>query len=77
MRGGWFMLAVALWGCSPGRVFEGGQQLPGQVWVSSNRPVFAFDITDTTATYRISCTVRNTEKYPFYNLYVSLSLIHI
>ena len=69
------MLGACLWGCSPGRLFEGHHELPGSVWLNSDRPVFEFDITDTSLVYNISCTVRSTGQYPFYNLYVSRTLL--
>lgn len=64
--------AGLLTACTTNDLYEKVVFLPGHQWKSSNQPVFTFNITDTSARYKISLVFRHTEKYNFNNLWCRL-----
>lgn len=60
----------ALAGCDPNRVFEENREITGGVWDMNQRVTFDFEIADTITKYNFYFNVRNTDDYPFSNLYV-------
>lgn len=51
-------------------VVEQNFDIPGDVWAASDKAVMEFDITDTVNQNNFYLNVRNTEAYPYSNLYV-------
>jgi len=54
----------------PNRVFEENVEIPNEQWVVSERAVLSTVIDDTLASHNFLINVRNTERYPYRNLYV-------
>jgi gliding motility-associated lipoprotein GldH len=61
---------IALTSCDDTRLFEENKEIPGGDWDISERVVFDFEVPDTTTFYNFYFNVRNTDDYPFSNLYV-------
>jgi gliding motility-associated lipoprotein GldH len=51
-------------------VFEKNVEIPNAKWAASDRAVLNVDITDTVSRHNFFINVRNTEAYPYRNLYV-------
>ncbi len=66
--------ALTLSACDPARVFEDNHDFPEGAWLATEKPVFAFTITDTAARYTVRLNVRNSVNYQFYNLFAALTL---
>ncbi len=64
------IVCLAFTSCDDTRMFEENQEIPGGDWDISERVVFDFDVPDTTTFYNFYFNVRNTDDYPFSNLYV-------
>jgi gliding motility-associated lipoprotein GldH len=67
------LLAAAffmLTSCDDTRLFEENKEIPDGDWDISERVVFDFEVPDTTTFYNFYFNVRNTDDYPFSNLYV-------
>lgn len=60
----------ALTSCDDARFFEENKQIPEGDWDISERVAFEFDVPDTGTFYNFYFNVRNTDDYPFSNLYV-------
>ncbi|MBS1620389.1 MAG: gliding motility lipoprotein GldH [Bacteroidetes bacterium] len=58
--------------CTTIDLYEKDVNLPQHQWKSSFKPVFTFDIKDTTVPYRFFLVLRHTEKYSFTNIYLNL-----
>ena len=58
--------------CTTVDLYEKTVPIPEQKWKSSFKPVFTFNIKDTTARYQLFLVLRHTEKYSFNNIYVNL-----
>lgn len=56
--------------CDSNRMFEQNQEVVNGTWDINQRVVFDFDVPDTTTKYNFYFNVRNTDDYPFSNLYV-------
>lgn len=64
----------ALWSCDSERVYEKNQDFENRYWPVSEKPVFEFDVTDTTQAYTLYCNVRNSVDYPYSRLFIQYSL---
>jgi gliding motility-associated lipoprotein GldH len=51
-------------------VFEQNVEIPNAKWIVSEKAILSFDITDTVSQHDFLINVRNTEAYPYRNLYV-------
>jgi gliding motility-associated lipoprotein GldH len=69
------LILVICYGCGTSPVFEGYKNLPKNEWIADSAAVFSFEITDLTNSYDIQATVRNSLRYPYYNLYFSYELV--
>lgn len=63
------LILVVMFGCDPSRVLEDNQELPAYVWVKGQRVNFDFQIDDAYGSYNLYMNVRNSNLYPFQNLY--------
>lgn len=68
------LLAVLplLSGCLESPVYQKQYSVPGNAWTYGWKPVFEFDITDTTAAYNMYFLIRHTEAYPNSNIWVKI-----
>ena len=71
---GLLVCVISFSSCDRNRVFEQNIDFEDNAWPVKNTPEFAFDITDTTATYDIYFNVRNALFYQYYNLYLRHTL---
>lgn len=60
----------ALTACDSNRLFEENKEITGGVWDMNQRVSFDFEVPDTTTKYNFYFNIRNTDDYPFSNLYV-------
>lgn len=58
--------------CTQGNLFEKNVTLPGGKWPLEVKPAITFDITDTTADYKVFFVIRHTEAYGYNNIYVRI-----
>lgn len=61
---------ITLTSCDDTRLFEENKEIPGGDWDITERVTFDFEVPDTTTFYNFYFNVRNTDDYPFSNLYV-------
>lgn len=77
----WRLTAVMLWvilitmrSCTPLELYEKSVALPAQQWKSDYRPVFAFNIKDTTARYEVSLVLRHRDRYHYNNIWLRFTM---
>ncbi|GAA4376425.1 gliding motility lipoprotein GldH [Hymenobacter koreensis] len=70
----WALLLLPLVACDPNRIYETNIDLPDYAWSVQNKPVFEFEIQDTTQLYDVYFNVRNASAYGYYNLYMRHTL---
>src|SRR5690606_26582824 len=51
-------------------IFEQNVEIPNAEWIASEKAILKVDITDTISQHNFYINVRNTEAYPYRNLYV-------
>lgn len=56
-------------------VFDQNVEIPNARWIVSERAILKVDITDTINQHNFYINVRNTEEYPYRNLYVFVNTI--
>jgi gliding motility-associated lipoprotein GldH len=57
-------------GCIPTPYYQKQVPVPSNQWSYNFKPVFKFDIKDTTATYRTYFIVQHSQAYPFANIWM-------
>lgn len=68
------LMIVMLAGCDESRVYEKNVDFDQRAWMVQEKPVFDFEISDTTHAYSLYCNVRNSVSYPYSRIFVSYSL---
>ncbi len=69
------LLPALIWmGCDDKRIFETNVDMENKSWVADSIPSFEFKITDPQKKYNFYYNVRNTNAYPYHNLYVTYYL---
>ncbi|MBI3511148.1 MAG: gliding motility lipoprotein GldH [Bacteroidetes bacterium] len=63
-------LVIALFSCDDKLLFEQNQEVNGTAWDVKQHLVFDFDVPDTVTKYNFYFNIRNTDEYPFSNIYV-------
>ncbi len=56
--------------CDEKRLFEENNDLSGKTWYIDSLQVFKFKVDDISKPFNLLVNVRNSENYPFYNLYI-------
>ncbi|HEY8512012.1 MAG TPA: gliding motility lipoprotein GldH [Cyclobacteriaceae bacterium] len=64
-----FILVCSLWSCDSTRIYDQNHDFEDRHWLSSEEPVFEFEVTDTSTGYDLFTSVRNESDYPNANLY--------
>ncbi|MDB5251500.1 MAG: hypothetical protein JWP27_669 [Flaviaesturariibacter sp.] len=64
--------ACLLSACTTGDLYEKTVTIPRQEWKAAYKPVFTFEIRDTTASYQLYVTFRHNDRYHFNNIWVNL-----
>jgi len=68
------LVILALSSCDGKRVFEENQNFPDRTWHKDSIVSFQFQIDDIHSGYHLYYNIRNTNLYPYYNLYLRHSL---
>lgn len=68
-----FLMLLFLQSCDSNRYFEQNQQIENEKWFYQDAKTFSFDIVDTNSLFNYYVNVRNTNDYPFANLYIFLN----
>lgn len=64
-------VALSLTSCADeNRVFEENVEIPNEKWTVSEKAILEAEISDTISSHNFLINVRNTERYPYRNLYV-------
>ncbi len=58
--------------CMVSNTFEKNVGIPNNKWKSNYKPVFEFEISDTTSNYLLFLTIRHTDAYPFSNIWLNV-----
>ncbi|MFT4032800.1 MAG: gliding motility lipoprotein GldH [Siphonobacter sp.] len=74
LRYGLFLF-LGLVGCQTNAIFKESIELPDGKWPIKTTPTFTFEVKDAFQTYNLYYTIRNTKSYPYYNLYVTRTII--
>ncbi len=61
--------------CKGSTDFKEIRDLKNSEWTIAKKEVFEFEIKDTVSTYKVNYLIRNAVSYPYYNLYLSYSLL--
>lgn len=70
-----FLLLIVLIGsCDRNRLYETNYDFKDRVWISTDNPVFDFEVNDTTKTYNVYCNIRNSVEYPYSRIFINYSL---
>ena len=64
------VVCCAFSGCLPSPYFQKQEAIPRNEWAYNFRPIYKFEIFDTTARYQTSFIVQHTQAYPFNNLWM-------
>ncbi len=72
----WYFLGIIalLWSCENNIVFEAKKDFPKRYWTINESAEFTFTIKDTAARYNFYYDIRNTNQYPYRNLYLQYYL---
>jgi gliding motility-associated lipoprotein GldH len=71
-----FIVGALISGCADENlVFEQNVEIPGAKWVVTDKAIMDFEITDTVSQHNFLINVRNTEAYPYRNLYVFVKTV--
>ncbi|HEY4787376.1 MAG TPA: gliding motility lipoprotein GldH [Bacteroidales bacterium] len=77
MRNSLFMLGIALlvglFGCNFDSIYEKSEDIPKEEWNKNEVIKFEIPVTDTIHGYRIFVNVRNSNEYPYSNLFLFLT----
>lgn len=57
------------------RVFEENVEIPNEQWTIEERAILETEISDTVSSHNFLINVRNTERYPYRNLYVFVKTV--
>lgn len=69
------LLALVLFSCDAGRIYENFYSFGTQGWNKDSIAVFKVDIQDTVQHYNLLINTRNLENYPYSNLWVFVDVV--
>ena len=64
------MMSLVL-SCDERRVYEMNTDFDSRYWPVSEKPVFEFEVSDTTVAYNLYANVRNSLDYPYANIFLT------
>ncbi len=64
------LLSIALQSCDQNRYFEQNSEVQEEKWAYQDARVFEVELNDTNSLFNFYLNIRNTNDYPFANLYV-------
>lgn len=62
-----------IWGCEESSLYQKVVFLPENSWNYNNKPVFNFNISDTSAQYRVFFILRHTDAYEYNNIWIQVA----
>jgi gliding motility-associated lipoprotein GldH len=65
--------ALSLHSCDQNRYFEQNTELDHEKWAATDPKTFSLDISDTASLFNFYLNIRNTNDYPFANIYVFIN----
>ena len=68
------LLIFGLSSCDSNRVYEEWQDMEGNAWESDSACLFTFEIEDSLALYNLNVGIRNTNLYPYQNIWLLASV---
>jgi len=69
------MLIVGFSACNNQHYFEQNKEIKAEKWSSNDRKTFQIDILDTNSLFNFYLNVRNTNEYPYANLYIFIESV--
>jgi len=64
------LFALVLSACNKNKIYESNVTLPDMTWPSTKAVKFEFEISNTQTPYNLYVNVRNSESYPYKNLWL-------
>ncbi len=61
--------------CGKNEFYEGYKTMPEKQWLVDSLAVFPFTIVENNKLYNLYYNIRNTLRYPYYNLYINYELV--
>ena len=68
-----FLMMVAITSCNFDSIYEKSEDIPNEEWNKNQVMTFEIPVTDTINGYRIVVNVRNSNEYPYSNLFLFLT----
>jgi len=68
-----FFVLIFMVSCDSNRYFEQNLELAKEQWIYNDAKNFSFEMMDTTSLFNFYVNIRNTNDYPFANLYVFIN----
>ena len=65
-----FTAILSFSSCDNNRLFDANQEIKDGVWDLNQKLSFDFDVPDTTTKYNFYFNIRNTDDYPYSNIYI-------
>lgn len=69
-----YLITLLFLACDPGRVYEENLEVENASWKIDDVKKFDFQIQDTTSLYNVYLNIRNTNDYPYQNLYLFIEM---
>jgi gliding motility-associated lipoprotein GldH len=69
------VITLALAGCDTIDLYDRAVGISGHAWRSSEKPVFRFNIKDTTVPYQLYVLLRHSSRYNYNNLWINLHTV--
>jgi len=60
--------------CNESRIYEDSEDYANRFWIADSIASFSFEIPDSKEKYNLYFNVRNTNNYPYHNLYIQYTL---
>jgi gliding motility-associated lipoprotein GldH len=65
-----FIAVLGLFSCDRARVYEENHELASKSWYEDSVQTFSFAVNDVSKPYNVLINIRNSESYPYYNLFL-------
>lgn len=69
-----FLLILLISSCDRDRLYEKNHDFEDRAWLSTDKPVFDFEVSDTVKMYNLYCNIRNSVAYPYSRIFINYSL---
>jgi gliding motility-associated lipoprotein GldH len=65
-----FLVTILFFSCDKMRMYDENRDIKDGLWDINNHLIFDFDVPDTVTKYNFYFNIRNTDDYPYSNIYV-------